>query len=92
MKPAAKIEKKGHKKLGLALILIGLALFSLNLFLSFKGSKTDIGKMIINSIKMEFNQNITVLIIASTASWVIPLILMVFGIMIIKRSIKEDYI
>jgi len=78
------------KKLGFNLIGIGLALIIFNIFVYATTSHTDFGNFVINYVeKPAFANNITILIIASTASWGIPLFLIFLGLLIIKMHTKE---
>ena len=81
-----KSNTKKHNKLGFGLILTGSIMLVYNLLLVIREPRTDMGKVLVNSIgKIEFSHDITVLIIASTASWLIPLLFVFLGITIVKK-------
>lgn len=85
-----KSDTKKHSKLGFGLIFTGLIMLVYNILLAFREPRTDMGKVLMNSIgKIEFTHDITVLIIASTASWLIPLLFIFLGITIVKKSTKR---
>ena len=82
--------EKWEKRFGKTLIFLGVILLASNAFLFFFNEPdTDVGKALISSIKPEFGSNTTILILASTASWAIPLLLIFMGISIVKKSMKR---
>jgi len=82
--------KRKNKNIGLSLIVIGLILLFFNIFASITTTHNDFGNLLINKMeKPEFTQNITILIIVSTASWATPLLLIFFGILVIKKHTEE---
>ena len=82
--------KKSNKGLGLKLIFVGVILLLVNIFLLFNEPKDDMGKLILSSLKIGLTKNNNVLVFASMASWVVPLLFILTGIIIAKRSTKND--
>ncbi|MCK4635014.1 MAG: hypothetical protein KAT37_04020 [Candidatus Aenigmarchaeota archaeon] len=90
VKPVVKVKRRG-KKLGFLFILIGIILFASNIYLSIGESKFNVGGILLNVFgKPEFTQDTNILIFASTVSWIIPLIFIFVGIIIAKRSTKNN--
>ena len=83
-------------KVAVGLIITGIILLLPNLILTFTGvpSETDLGKLIINSVSESLDnpeaesiaQNTTsALNILSFASWFIPILLIIIGIILLFR-------
>ncbi len=76
---------------GIELVLTGLIILAFNFFFAFGESKSDMGKMLVNSlVKSELSKDITVLMVASAASWVLPLFFIFLGMAIVKRSRRDE--
>ena len=86
----AMSTKRKNKNIGLSLIAVGLILLFFNIFVSVTTSHSDFGNLVINSMeKPEFTQNITILIIVSTASWAVPILFIFLGALVIKKHTEE---
>ncbi len=88
--PVVKVKRRG-RKLGVLFILIGIILLASNIYLSIGESKSNVGGILLNIFeKIEFTQDTDMFVFASTASWIVPLFFIFLGIIIAKKSTKND--
>ncbi|UCG94978.1 MAG: hypothetical protein JSV92_02915 [archaeon] len=88
--PRKKRKGKG-RKIGLGFIFLGVIILGLNIFLTLNEPGNDVGTLLGNSLgKPKFTENTNILIFASMASWIVPMILIFMGMIIAKRSTKKE--
>ena len=73
-----------------SLIFLGVLLLAINSYLYFGTMETNMGELVLRYMSYNIKEDAGLLVFAGIGSWAVPIIMIMIGVSIAKKSMERD--